>query len=328
LPISPDPKIAALAMSVRDRLLNVARQPQCRASYNALLRRYLQERLLWRLSQSRHRERFVLKGALRLACAGFPWARVTNDIDLLGYGNPDPDHLAGVFREVCAPQATGVEHALADAVRFDPDNITARPILEGAEYGGVRVSLVALFGTAREPLQVDVAFGDAVTPPPAPSELPTLLPGMPPPRLRVYSDETTVAEKLHIMVRLGAANSRVKDLYDLYRFATTVAFDGALLAEALRRTFEARATLFEAAHPVFHPQFARELNRQAAWRALRRSLGSAAEEVPEELAAVVTTIQRLAAPLYQACYEGRLFAARWSPAQGIWEPGQGTGDAE
>lgn len=324
MPTNPDPNTAALAMSIRDRLLNLARQPECRATYNALLRRYLQERLLWRLSQSRHREQFILKGALRLVCAGFPWARVTKDIDLLGYGDPEPAHLVEVFREVCRAEPSDAEHALIDAVRFDPDSITASPILEGAEYGGVRVSLVAFFGNAREPLQIDIGFGDAVTPPPTEAELPTLLSGMPAPRLRVYNDETTVAEKLHTMVKQGAINSRVKDFYDLYRFATSVAFDGALLAEAVRRTFERRGTPFEPSHPVFNLQFATEFNRQSAWNALRRSLGSAAEEVPEDLTDVVITIQRLAAPLYEACGEDRFFTGRWNPILAIWEPNAGA----
>lgn len=118
-----------MAHSVRDRLLNLARQQAGRVTFNALLRRYMQERLLWRLSVSRHSGRFILKGALRLVAVGFPWARATKDIDLLGFGDPSPENLAAVFRDVCTTEAFGRRHASQDAVLFDADSVRAQPIL-------------------------------------------------------------------------------------------------------------------------------------------------------------------------------------------------------
>lgn len=115
MPEEPTAEQLALSRSVRDRLLNLAREQEGRITFNALLRRYMQERLLWRLSASRHAERFVLKGALRLVAVGFPWARATKDIDLLGYGNPSPEALSAIFRDVCAAQPSGRKRAAQDA---------------------------------------------------------------------------------------------------------------------------------------------------------------------------------------------------------------------
>ncbi len=204
-------------MSVRDRLLALSRHPGQTVAYNALLRRYLQERFLWRLAQSPHRDRFVLKGELRLVGTGFAWARATKDIDLLGRGDPDIRRLETIFQDVCRENSS--QYQLADGVRYDTTSVKAKPILEEAEYGGVRVARVAYLGTAREQMHVDVGFGDALTPGPTVMRFPTLLNGMAAPQLLAYNDETTVAEKFETMVRRGLVNSRMKDFYDLYRFA-------------------------------------------------------------------------------------------------------------
>lgn len=120
---------------------------------------------------------------------------------------------------------------------FDPTSVRAQRIKEDAEYEGVRVTMTAHVGTARLDLQVDVGFGDAVTPEASEIEFPTLL-GTTPPRIRAYPRETVVAEKIHAMVHLGIANSRMKDFFDVWFLARGFAFDGRLLSEAMRRTFE------------------------------------------------------------------------------------------
>jgi hypothetical protein len=114
--------------------------------------------------------------------------RPTKDLDLLGSGAPDLDRLAGIFRAVCH---VTVED---DGVSFDPSSVRAARIKEDADYEGVRVHVAARIGSARLDLQVDVGFGDAVTPEPAEIDFPTLL-GASPLRLRAYSRETVVAEK-------------------------------------------------------------------------------------------------------------------------------------
>lgn len=308
---------AARAASVRDRLLNLSRRPGQRAAYNALLRRYLQERFLWRLAVSEHRDRFVLKGGLRLVGAGFPWARATKDIDLLGRSDPDLGRLEAIFRDVCRDAAE--ERQLTDGARYDPESVKATPILEEAEYGGVRVALVASLGTAREPMHVDVGFGDAVTPGPAPMLFPTLLDGMAAPHLLAYNDETTVAEKFETMIRRGLVNSRMKDFYDVYRFAQTIPFDGALLSLAVRRTFERRGTPFTPEPTVFTPEFAGDAGKATQWRAFRRSLGAASGEAPAAFADAVMAARLLMGPVYDACREERPFTDQWDPPSHSWQ---------
>ena len=318
MPDEPSAENLASARSVRDRLLRLAGQQAGRVTFNALLRRYMQERLLWRLSVSRHAERFVLKGALRLVAAGFPWARATKDIDLLGFGDPTPENLTAVFRDVCTTQASGRRRAAQDAVVFDADSVHAEPILEGAEYGGVRIFMTGYLGAAREPLHVDVGFGDPVTPEPEEIELPCLLPGMPAPKLRAYNDETTIAEKFQAMVTLGSANSRMKDFYDLHHFATSVAFDGARLAQAILRTFERRGTPFVENELVLRPEFGEDPSKQVQWTAFRRGLRAAAADLPEAFAAALSPIQQLLAPVHSACLRGVTFTQRWDPTERCW----------
>jgi predicted nucleotidyltransferase component of viral defense system len=311
------PEKEPLAMSVRDRLLALARRPGQTVTYNALLRRYLQERFLWRVAQSAHRDHFVLKGGLRLVGAGFTWARATKDIDLLGRGDPDVGRLEAIFREVCWDES--VEYQLADGAWYDPESVRAMPTMQEAEYGGVRVSLVASLGTAREPMHVDVGFGDVVTPKPAPMQFPTLLHGMAAPHLLAYNDETTVAEKFETMIRRGLVNSRMKDFYDLARFAHTVLFDGALLSLAVQRTFERRGTAFTAQPAVFDAGFAGDAGKATQWRAFRRSLGMASREAPEQFDEVVAVVRVFIEPVYDACRMNQPFTGSWIPFFKQWE---------
>ena len=308
---------AARAMSARDRLLALSRRPDQPVAYNALLRRYLQERFLWRLTRSEHRDRFILKGGLRLVGAGFPWARATKDIDFLGRSDSDLSRLEAIFRDVC--QGDARECQLTDGVLYDPESVRAASILEEAEYGGVRVSLIANLGTAREPMHADVGFGDAVTPGPSPLLFPTLLDGMDAPHLLAYNDETTVAEKFETMIRRGLVNSRMKDFYDLYRFAKTVPFDGALLSLAVQHTFERRGTAFAPAPALFTSGFAADSGKATQWRAFRRSLGEASAGAPERFGEAVALVRMLVEPLYAACRQSRPFTGHWNPLSEAWE---------
>jgi predicted nucleotidyltransferase component of viral defense system len=192
-----------IGASVRQRLLNLARalgQP-----LELLLTRYALERLLHRLSLSPHRERFVLKGALLLTTWFDEPHRATRDLDLLGFGDPSDDALLAVFREV-------MTIAIDDGVGFDTAKLKIQRVREDAEYGGSRLSTTATLSGARIPIVVDVGFGDAIEPGAEDIDLPVLL-DMPSPHLRAYPLETVIAEKLHAMVALGMANSRMKDYY-------------------------------------------------------------------------------------------------------------------
>ena len=189
--------------SVRQRLLNLARasgQP-----LELLLTRYALERLLHRLSISPHRHRFVLKGALLLTTWFEAPHRATRDLDLLGFGDPSDDALLALFRGIMAI-------TVDDGVSFDTAGLQVQTIREDLEYGGSRLRTTAALAGARIPIVVDVGFGDAIEPGTEDIDLPVLL-EMPSPHLRAYPQETVIAEKLHAMVMLGLANSRMKDYY-------------------------------------------------------------------------------------------------------------------
>jgi hypothetical protein len=176
----PGPK-RNLAASIRARLSQLARERH--EEFSFVLSRYAMERLLYRLSQSEHERAFVLKGAMLFTVwSGHPH-RATQDIDLLGYGTPDLDRLAQTFRDIV------VVHVEGDGMVFDPKSVVTSRIKEDANYEGVRVHIRGQLGTAVLNLQVDIGFGDAVTPGPAMAEFPVLL-DSPAPQLRVYPRET------------------------------------------------------------------------------------------------------------------------------------------
>lgn len=209
-----------IGASVRARLLNLARQRK--QPFDVLLTRYVLERLLYRLSTTAHRDRFVLKGAMLLTTWFDDPARPTRDLDLLGFGDPDADAMLGIFREICAVPAD-------DGVTFDIAALAIDRIREELAYGGLRIKTVATIDRARIPVVVDIGFGDAVEPGLDELDLPVLL-DLPAPRLRVYARETVIAEKFQAIVMLGHANSRMKDYYDIWLLSRTHEFKGDGLA--------------------------------------------------------------------------------------------------
>lgn len=286
--------------SVRARLLDRARA--ARSDYQILLTRYALERLLYRLSVSDQRNRFVLKGAMLFAVWRDDPFRPTRDLDLLGQGDPAPAAMVESVRAICSIDVPD------DGVLFDIGRIEGVPIRDAAEYAGVRVRTSATIAGARLPIQIDIGFGDAITPEAIEIEYPTLL-ETPAPVLRAYPPETVVAEKLEAVVSLGVANSRMKDFYDLWTIAQTFAFDGALLANAIQRTFDRRRTSWPDATPLgLSEAFAK--GAAAQWRAFltRDRLNSA----PASLVEVAEDLRTFFQPLL-----AREDLASWRPG-GPW----------
>jgi predicted nucleotidyltransferase component of viral defense system len=222
-----------IASSVRQRLLNNARETG--RPFNELLQYFAMERFLYRLSKSRYSNSFVLKGALMLTVWEAPLTRPTMDIDLLGQINNNIEFIIAVTNDICSQEVE------PDGLAFDPASIKGEPITGDAEYKGVRVRFHGSLGTARFVMQLDIGFGDVVTPKPASIAYPTIL-DLPAPKLRGYSKESTIAEKFEAMVKLGALNSRMKDFFDIWLLARQFDFQGRRLAEAIEKTFSKRGT--------------------------------------------------------------------------------------
>jgi predicted nucleotidyltransferase component of viral defense system len=222
-----------LGASVRTRLLNRAKESG--SDYGLMLTKYALERLLYRLSISPWSDAFLLKGALLFDLWFDQPHRPTRDIDLLGFGSSEVDGVAAVFRGVCAI-------AYEDGMAFDAATVRATEIRKEANYAGVRVTLLGILDGARCAIQIDVGYGDAVTPEAEQVCFPVLLDGMAAPVMRAYSAYTVIAEKFQAMVSLGMVNTRLKDYFDLWVLVNHVSLDPSILDEAVAATFARRGT--------------------------------------------------------------------------------------
>ncbi|MDH5622706.1 MAG: nucleotidyl transferase AbiEii/AbiGii toxin family protein [Gammaproteobacteria bacterium] len=249
--------------SVRQRLLNIARQ-QGRV-FEVVLVTYGLERLLYRLSISKHRDSFVLKGGMLVTLWTGDQNRVTRDVDFLGFGDASEDHLISVFSQIMRQPAD-------DGLVYDIDRLAAEAIREEQQYGGIRLKTIANLGMTRIPIVIDIGFGDEMTVADRSITYPTLL-DMPVASIRAYPPATVVAEKFHALVSLGLANSRMKDYYDLWALLNSQFIEEGELDEAIRATFERRETNVPAATPAgLTRQFSTDPQKVQQWSAYTASI--------------------------------------------------------
>jgi len=298
-----------VAASIRARLANLARDTG--RPFQEILQYFGLERYLFRLAQSPHRGRFVLKGALLLKAWGAPGSRPTRDIDLLGYVENDIEVVEAIMREVCT---TPVQ---ADGLRFDASSVAGQRIKEDADYQGVRITFTASLDKARIPMQLDIGFGDVVHPAAEERDYPPLL-DLPAPRLRMYPRETMVAEKFEAMVHLGTLNSRMKDFFDIWLLSTQFDFTGPELAHAIAQTFAHRGSRLEAVPVALTPVFTTAGAAQQQWAAFVRR--SRLDAPPVALDDIRQPLRQFLLPVVAALIEGREFTDRWI-APGPWQGG-------
>ncbi|GHU36388.1 hypothetical protein AGMMS50256_32910 [Betaproteobacteria bacterium] len=302
----PDKGRRNVAASVCARLLNKARAEKL--DFNLLLTRYALERILYRLSVSEQRGQFLLKGALLFDLWFDLPHRPTHDADLLGFGSTDIPYLENLFREIS-------QIVSDDGIVFQADSVKAAEIRKEANYAGVRVTMIGLLDGARCPVQIDIGFGDAVTPAPENVQYPVILDGMPQPQLRVYPRYTVVAEKLEAMVKLGILNSRMKDYFDLWVLARHSDFDGAVLAQAIRVTFERRGTAIPPGAPLgLTDEFGLDEQKTKQWQAFLRK--NTLEPMP--LATVIAALREFLLPVLAALAAGDGFDRQWRAGAG-WD---------
>lgn len=233
-------EVTNLAASIRAKLQNI--KEKTGEDFQLLLMRFAAERLLYRLSISPHQDKFLLKGAALFNVWFNEPHRPTKDVDLLGQGENDIPAVEEIFREICQIESP-------DGLEFPLETLQGSLIREEEIYQGVRITLTAMLAKARIPLQIDVGFGDAVTPKPKTETLPTLL-DLPAPKLKLYPKETVVAEKFNAMVKLGIGNSRMKDFWDVDYLIEKFEFDGKVLQKAITATFKNRQTDFPTELPL------------------------------------------------------------------------------
>lgn len=272
-------EVKNIGASVRARLLNLSKANG--QSFDLVLTRFALERLLFRLSLSRYADRFVLKGAMLLMSWFEDPHRGTRDLDLLGFGDPNPEAMLVTFREILAQDS-------GDGVEFDTVALRVDRIREEIEYGGLRLRTTASIAGARINLTIDVGFGDALEPGAEVIDYPVML-DLPVPRLRAYARETVIAEKFQAMVALGRANSRMKDFYDVWILSRSFRFDDDRLARAIVATFARRETDIPTELPdALSPLFAADEQKQRQWRVFIEDVAldpGALADVLNELAA-------------------------------------------
>lgn len=309
--MKPSRETRNIAASVHQQLLNRARSE--RVDFNLLLQRYTIERFLYRLSVSKEVDRFTLKGATLFWVWAGQQFRPTRDVDLLGTGPTDHGAIRSSIATICEVPCPD------DGVRFDPASIRIEDIRTDQEYGGVRAFLQGSLGRTRLALQVDIGFGDAVTPEREERVYPVLL-DHPAPRLWVYPRETFIAEKFEAMLHWGPLSSRVKDLWDVTAIARHFDFDGQLLREAIEETFRRRGTRFgDQAPEALRPAFYEDPQRTRYWQEFQRQVQEEARG-PTGLADAGEEIRAFLGPVSDSLFDNEPFLKHW-PAGGPWQPG-------
>ena len=264
-----------ISASIRARLLTVAKAQG--VDFNQVLVRFALERMLYRLSVSAHADKFLLKGALLFALWYDMPHRPTRDADLLGFGASDLESIKQMFRDIA-------NVPVEDGIRFDSLSVTVEEIRKSAGYAGARVVIAADVAKARCKTQIDIGFGDAVTPGPVDAVYPVLLADLPVPTLRTYPVYTVIAEKLHAIALLGMTNSRVKDYFGILTLIERETLHANTLAQAIYATFTRRGTYVPKVLPIgLTDEFANDPSRMKLWATFIRKNnlrdGSLAEAV-------------------------------------------------
>lgn len=298
-----------LAASIRARLLTYAKQHG--DDYQRVLTRYAIERLLYRLSQTEAAEHYVLKGAMLFVVWPEHVLRPTGDLDLLGWGDPDPDAIAALFTRICQVEF------LDDGVTFDPASLKIDAAREADKYQGVRLSLKGELAGAVIHVQVDIGFGDHVYPPPKRENFPGLLPDLPQANILMYPPETVIAEKFEAMIRFGEANGRIKDFHDIWVITRTFAFDLPSLVEAVSGTLRRRETAVPTETPIgLTAAFAAIADDRGLWSGfLRRNPPT---RKPPPFAELQEELRRFFGPIIASLGAPEGANGHWDPDGGAW----------
>lgn len=299
-----------ISASIRDRLFNRAKAEG--TDFQLFLDRYACERFLYRLGESKVRDRCILKGASLLALWMEEPYRATRDVDLLAFGANDGETIREVMATICNVACP------EDGLFFDISTLKVSQAGEGRQYGGQSATMTAFLEKSRCNVRVDFGFGDVVLPGPIEEPLPTLIKGLPPPVLKTYPKEAAIAEKFEAMIHLGNRNSRMKDFYDVWALSEAFSFDGAVLLEAVAGCFNRRNTHWTEEMPeALTSAFYSGPERQERWGAYGRG-GELLSPPPGSFEEVGQRIQSFLGPIRDSVMAGEPFEMRW-PAGGPWE---------
>ena len=268
--------------SIREKLKNISANSG--KDFNKILRQYVQERFLYRLSKSSYSENFILKGAFLFLAYGISRTRPTRDIDFLGTS------ISNSAKDIKNIMKTVVSLNYEDGLIFDNKNIEVNDIIQDGEYHGVRVKINTKLGSVKERIQIDIGFGDKITAGPIEIEFPTLL-DLPAPKLKVYSLETAISEKFETIVSLQLQTSRMKDFYDIWLMMRQFEFKGPSLVEAIKKTFKHRKTDIPKNKPLFADEiYDEKSDRQTLWSAFLKK--GDIQHAPDTLSVTAKEIEK------------------------------------
>lgn len=294
------------ADSIKAKLKNLAIKENKQFDY--LLMLYFIERLLYRLSISKYSNSFVLKGGLLLYTILDEKARATKDVDFLARQIENTlEKIKEVFINIC-------EIETDDAVILDTSTIEVQRIKEDADYEGVRVKVIAKLDNSKKVLQFDIGFGDVIIPSATQMEYPSLL-DMDKPIIKAYSLESVIAEKFEAMIYLAEVNSRMKDFYDIYSICKRFDFDGRILFDAVKSTFERRSTPLAANPTVFTEGFVRSKEKRVQWLSFKSRINT---KIDVEFDEVIVILEKFLKPIYDCIKAKKEFEMHWDSNNQLW----------
>ena len=297
--------MADAAAAVLARLKNKANESG--RTYQLCLQLFCQEEFLRRLEKSKYVDNLVLKGGLFIYAITDFDSRVTMDVDFLLWKVPNtPEQLKTVLEEIITVPAGN------DFVTYEIKGIA--PIAVTKKYAGIVASLVARIKNIRTPLNIDFSVGDMIVPKQEKRKIPTQLEDFTAPMINTYSLETTVAEKIDAILNLMEFSSRMKDYYDLYYLANKFDFDGALLAEAMKKTFANRNHSFTVEQFEQVMAFDGDEAMRKKWKAFCRKT----DIKTDDYSTVLKAIRSLLSEPFAAAVEGRNYVKRWSGSENRW----------
>jgi predicted nucleotidyltransferase component of viral defense system len=298
-------KIKNMVSSVRNRLLELARRKK--RPFEEILVLYGLERFLFRLSQSNHKDQFILKGGLLIYGMELSEARPTRDIDFLGLTQNNIEAVSEIIREIGKID-------FDDGMNYDFGQLTHETMAPDSEYPGIRLKFVGKLGKTRIPMQLDIGFGDAVVPDAKAMVFPTLL-DMKAPTILAYAIETIIAEKFEAALDLADLNSRMKDFYDLWVFSKKYSFDGRSLQKAIIATCNRRATIIRSDAEIFSTEFSRHVDKKTQWVAFIKK--GPMDDAPDDFARLMTALHEFLLPMAMACEKNEQIKLKWPPG-GPW----------
>ena len=298
--------MADIAASVLARLKNKAKESG--RSYQLCLQLFCQEEFLRRLEKSKYAENLILKGGLFIYSVTNFDSRVTMDVDFLLQKVPNtPEQLKSVLDEILS-MSTG-----NDFITFEINDIA--PITVAKKYAGIGTSIVARIKNTRTPFHIDFGVGDVIVPKQEKRKIPTQLDDFTAPVVNTYSLETTIAEKIDAILTLMEFSSRMKDYYDIYYLANKFDFDGKVLSEALKKTFENREHSFVIEQFEQVMRFADDPAMQKKWKAFCLKI----DTKTDHFSTVLKTIKAFLTEPFLAAVGKIEFSQQWKAAESRWE---------